>query len=149
MNFQASAHLSGKTATGIQVPPEIVEALASGKRPAVRVTLGAYTYRTTVAVMGGDYWVPLSAENRSAAGVSAGDSVDVAIELDTEPRELDVPADFTAALDLEPAARRFFDGLSYSQRRWHVLNIEGAKTAETRERRIAKSIALLREGKAR
>lgn len=149
MNFQASVHLSGKTATGIQVPPEIVEALASGKRPAVRVTLGAYTYRTTVAVMGGDYWIPLSAENRSAAGVSAGDSVAVAIELDTEPRELDVPADFTAALDIEPAARRFFDGLSYSQRRWHVLNVEGAKTAETRERRIAKSIALLREGKAR
>ena len=91
----------------------------------------------------------LSAANREAAGVAGGDTLDVDIELDTVPREVVVPADFAAALDAEPAARRTFDALSYSNRSWHVLQIDGAKTDETRQRRIAKSVATLREGKPR
>jgi hypothetical protein len=149
MNFTATVHLSGKTATGIRVPDEVVEALGSGKRPAVVVTVGNHSYRTTVAPMGGEYWVPLSAENREKAAVSAGDEVSVEITLDTQPRELEVPEDFADALAASPAAKSFFDGLSYSNRRWHVLNIDGAKTAETRQRRIEKSIAMLAEGRAR
>ncbi len=93
--------------------------------------------------------LPLSAENREAARVAAGDQVDVDVELDTDPREVIAPADFAAALDAEPAARRTFDTLSYSNRSWHVLQIEGAKTAETRRRRIAKSVDALREGRIR
>ena len=93
--------------------------------------------------------VGVSAENRAGAGVAGGDEVDVDVELDTAPREMAAPADFAAALDAEPAARRTFDGLSYSNRQWHVLQIEGTKTDETRRRRIARSIELLREGRAR
>jgi len=93
--------------------------------------------------------LPLSAENRERSGVAAGDEVDVELELDTEPRVLEVPADFDAALHADADARRTFDALSYSNRQWYVLSVEGAKTPETRQRRIARSIELLRQGKAR
>ena len=147
MRFRSTVELGGKTATGIRVPAEIVERLASGKRPAVRVTIGPHTYRSTVAPMGGAFFLPLSAENRAAAGVSAGDDVDVAVELDTEPRQVTLPADFADALDQHPDARRFFDGLSYSQQRWFVLGIQEAKKPETRQRRIDKAVGMLREGR--
>jgi hypothetical protein len=98
MRFRATVELGGKTATGIQVPAEVVTGLGSHRRPSVRVSVGGHTYRTTVAPMGGAYFVPLSAENRTAAGLAAGDQVDVDIELDTEPREVTVPADLAAAL---------------------------------------------------
>lgn len=147
--FRTVILAAGKTATGIAVPDEIVESLGQGRRPPVRVTVGGHTYRSTVAVMGGRYMIGLSAGNRSAAGVAAGDEVDVELELDTAPRELVVPDDFAAALAAEPAAGKFFDGLSYSNRQWHVLSVEGAKTAETRARRIAKSVEMLRAGRAR
>ena len=149
MRFRTTIQQSGKTATGIQVPDEVVEALGSGRRPAVKVTINGYTYRNTVAVMGGVYMVGVSAEHRAGAGVAGGDEVDVDVELDTAPREVTVPADFAAALDAEPNARRTFDGLSYSNKSWHVLQIEGAKTDETRQRRIAKSVDTLKEGRAR
>ena len=149
MRFRATIEQNGKTATGFRVPAEVVEAMGSGKRPAVLVTINGQTYRNTVAVMGGDYMVGVSAENRALTGVAAGDEVEVDIAPDTAPREVVVPDDFAAALAAEPAARRTFDDLSYSNRSWHVLSIEGAKTAETRQRRIAKSVGVLREGKPR
>ncbi len=139
---------SGNT-TGIEVPPEVVEALGAGKRPPVTVTLNGYTYRSSIASMGGKFMISLSADNRAKAGVTGGDELDVDIELDTAPREVQVPPDFSAALDAEPAARATFDKLSYSNKSWHVLQVEGAKTDETRQRRIAKSVATLKEGKPR
>src|SRR5690242_4097149 len=114
MQFRATIQLNGKTATGIQVPPEIVERLGSGKRPSVRVTIHGYTYRSSVAPMGGAFMVPVSAEVRQAARVAAGDEVDVDIELDNEPREVSVPSDFAEALASNVDAHRFFEGLSYS-----------------------------------
>lgn len=147
MKFQAIIRLEGKTATGIEVPAKVVESLGPGKRPAVRVTINGYTYRSHVAPYAGVFMLPLSAENRAGARVAAGDKVQVELELDTAPRAVTVPPDFAAALKRDAQAHRFFEGLSYSQKRWHVLSIEGAKTAETRERRILKSIRLLREGK--
>jgi hypothetical protein len=149
MRFRTTIQQEGKTATGIRVPEEVIEALGSGKRPAVRVTINGFTYRSTVAVLGGAYMVGVSAENRAGTGVKGGDVVDVDIELDTAPREVTVPADFAAALDAEPEARRTFDGLSYSNRSWHVTSIEGAKADDTRRRRIAKSVEMLREGRIR
>jgi hypothetical protein len=149
LRFRTTILQSGKTATGIQVPAEVVEALGSGKRPAVKVTLNGYTYRSTVAVLGGAYMVGVNAEHRAAAGVAGGDEVDVEMELDAAPREVTVPADLAAALDAEPDARRTFDGLSYSNKSWHVLQIAGAKTDETRQRRIAKSVVVLKQGRAR
>jgi hypothetical protein len=147
MRFRSVIELGGKTATGLEVPAEVVTALGGGKRPAVRVTIGGHTYRSTIAVMGGRYLLPLSAENRAGAGVAAGDEVEVDVEPDTEPRSVEVPADFASALDADDAARRFFDGLSYSQQRWFVLNVEEAKTADTRQRRIVKAVERLREGR--
>lgn len=149
MKFRTQIELGGKTATGFAVPDDLVMALGHGKRPPVTVRIGPHTYRSTVAVMDGRFLVPLSAENREAAGVAAGDEVEVELELDTAPREVEVPDDFAAALDAEPAARRTFDGLSNSNRKWHVLQVTGAKSDETRARRIAKSVATLRDGRAR
>jgi hypothetical protein len=131
----------------MRVPAEVVEGLGGGKRPAVRVTIGPHTYRSTVAPRGGEFLLPLSAENRAAAGVAAGDAVDVSIELDTEPREVVVPDDLAAALAADDAARAAFEGLPYSHRLRHVLAIEGAKAAETRRRRVEKAIEMLRAGR--
>jgi hypothetical protein len=149
VRFRATIEQGGKTATGIQVPEEVIQALGSGKRPAVTVTINGYTYRSTVAVLGGRYMVGVSAEHRAGAGVAAGDEVEVDVDLDTAPRAVDVPADFAAALAAEPEARRTFDGLSYSNKSWHVLQVEGAKTDETRQRRITKSVDTLKQGRAR
>jgi uncharacterized protein YdeI (YjbR/CyaY-like superfamily) len=99
--------------------------------------------------MGGRFMVGVSAENRQQAGVAGGDVIDVDLELDTAPREAAVPDDLAAALDAVPAARTMFDGLSYSMKRFHIESVEGAKTQETRERRIAKTVETLRQGKAR
>lgn len=147
MHFRAVLEQTGKTATGITVPDEVLAGLAAGKKPAVKVTVNDYTYRSTVATMGGVFKIPVSAEVREAAGVEAGDELDVEIELDTAPREVVLPDDFAAALVAEPAAQATFDRISYSERRWFVLGIEDAKTPETRQRRIDKAIERLREGR--
>jgi hypothetical protein len=147
MRFRATLELNGKTATGIQVPAEIVERLGPSKRPPVRVTINGHTYRSSLAFMGGVFMLGVSAENRASAGVAAGDEVEIEIELDSEPREVSVPPDFTDALERDGDARRFFDGLSYSNQRRFVISIEAAKTAETRQRRVAKAVGLLREGR--
>lgn len=147
--FRTTIQAAGKNAAGIEVPAKIVDGFGAGKRPPVRVTIGAHTYESTVAVMGGKYMVGVSMENRKLAGVAAGDTVDVTLELETAPREVALPADFATALGKVPAARKFFDGLAPSMKKFHVTNIEGAKTDETRQRRIEKSVAMLREGRAR
>jgi hypothetical protein len=145
--FRTTIELGGKTATGMEVPAEVVEGLGKTKRPPVKVTLNGYTYRSTVAVMDGRYLLPVSAEVRQGAGVAAGDEVEVELELDTEERKVAVPPDMTQALEREAEARQFFEGLSYSNQRRIVMNIEQAKTAETRQRRIDKAVELLRQGK--
>jgi hypothetical protein len=146
MRFRTTVELGGRTATGLPVPEEVVEALGAGRRPAVRVTIGGHTYRSTLGARGGVFLLPLSAENREAAGVAAGDEVDVSVELDTEPREVAVPDDLAAALADDDAARSAFESLPYSHRLRHVLAIEGAKAAETRRRRVEKAVEMLRAG---
>ena len=147
MRFRATVELGGKTATGLEVPDDVVAALGSGKRPAVRITIGGHTYRTTVASRGGRFLVPLSAENRAAAGVAAGEQVDVDIEADTAPREVTVPADLADALAHDGTAQRFFDALSYTHRKEWVRWIAEAKRSETRRARITKTVAALRAGR--
>ena len=143
MRFTTTLELAGKTATGFRVPAEAVEALGKGKRPPVLVTINGYTYRNTVAVYGDEYLLGVAAEHREAAGLKAGDTIDVDLELDTAPREVDVPADLAAALDAKTGARRAFDALSYSNQRRITLSVEDAKTPETRQRRIEKSVGEL------
>ena len=144
MRFRTVVELGGRTATGMEVPADVVTGLGSGKRPPVTVTVNGHTYRSTVAPMGGRYLLPLSAANRTAAGVAAGDEVDVEVALDTAPREVTVPDDFAEALANEPVAKQRFDALPYSHRLRHVLAIEEAKAPETRARRIAKALEMLR-----
>ena len=143
MGFRTTILTAGKTATGIEVPAEVVEALGASKRPPVRVTINGYTYRNTIAVMNGKYMVGVSAEHRAGAGVGGGDVVDVEIELDDAPRTVEVPPELAKALAKDKAAKATFDGLSYSKQRRHADGIASAKTDETRQRRLTKTLAEL------
>ena len=145
MDFRTTVELGGKTATGMQVPADVVEALNAGKRAPVVVTIGGYSYRTTVAPYGGAYYVPLAAEHREAAGVAAEQEVDVSIELDTAPREVTLPDELAAAMDDD--AQAAYDRLSFTHRKEWVRWVEEAKKAETRTTRIEKTVAGLKAGK--
>lgn len=147
MKFRTTILQGGKTATGIRVPDDVMATMASGKKPPVRVTINGHTYRSTVATVDGQPMVGLSAENRAAAGAAGGDTVDVDIELDTAPREVEVPPELAKALSTDATAKRFFDSLSNSQKGWHTAAIASAKTDETRQRRLDKSMQMLREGR--
>jgi hypothetical protein len=147
--FRAVIVQTGKTACGIEVPEAVVDALGGSRRPAVVVTLDNYTYRSTVAPMNGGFWVGVNAEHREASGLGAGDEVQVTLALDTAQRELEVPPELAAALEADVAAKVFFDGLSYSNRRVFTLSVEGTNNPETKARRVEKAIALMREGRVR
>jgi hypothetical protein len=148
VRFRTTVVLGGKTATGMPVPADVVAQLGSKRAPVV-VTLAGYTYRTTVAPMGGEFFVPLSAEHRTKAGVAAGDAVDVDIERDDAPREVAVPDDLAAAIGRVKVAATTFDKLAYSHRKEYVRWIEEAKRPATRAARVAKAVEMLREGKTR
>jgi hypothetical protein len=147
MRFRAKILLGGKTATGFEVPAKVIADLGSSKRPAVRVTLKKYTYRTTVAPMGGKFMIGVSAEVRERAGVKAGDQVEVDLALDADPRPVEVPADFAKVLKREPGPKRLFEGLSYSTKQILVRPIANGKTPETRQRNIDKAMEMLRKGR--
>lgn len=149
VEFSAVLGLHGKTATGIEVPSIVIDSLGGGRRPAVVVELRGYTFRTTLGVMGGRSLIPVSAEHRAAAGVEAGDVLDVGLTLDDAPRDVEVPADLAEALDASPEARRAFDALPPSGRKRHVLSVTGAKTDETRRRRLVKAVEELESGSLR
>ena len=145
MQFKTVLFQAGKTATGFEIPSEIVEKLGAGKKPPVKVTINGYTYRNTVAVMGGVYMIGVSALHREGAGIKGGDKITVNLELDTEPRIAEVPADLAKQLKKEPLAKKNFDALSYSKKRAFILPITDAKTEETRIRRIEKTILTLKQ----
>jgi hypothetical protein len=149
VKYRTTIRQSGKTTTGIPIPAEVIEALGAGRKPPVRMTVNGYAYRSTVATVDGQFMVGFSAAHRDASGLNGGDEVDVEIELDTTQREVDVPPDLEEALGREPAARQTFDRLSNSLKRYHVDQVNGAKSPETRQRRIDKSVSVLREGKPR
>jgi hypothetical protein len=130
---------------GLEVPPEAVEALGGGKRPAVTITINGHSWTSRVVIMRGRYLLGLSNANRQSAGVATGDEVEVEVELDAEPRVVAEPADFARALDADTAARTAYDRLSYSRKREHVLAIDSAKKPETRIRLIDKALAMLRD----
>ena len=149
MKFTAELLSTGKNTAGFEVPESVVESLGGGGRPKVSVTVNGFTFRTSIARMGGRYLLGFSAERRTEAGVVAGEVLEVDVELDTAPRELEVPEPLAAALAADREAQAFWETLSYSNRQWHVLQVTSAKTDATRERRIEKSIGMLRAGRAR
>jgi hypothetical protein len=145
MRFTTTIVSGTGNTTGIEVPEEVVASLGPGRRYPVSVSLRGYTYRSTVAPMGGVYMISLSAENRTAAGVEGGDEVEVDVELDTAPRVIEVPEPLAEALVADPAAKAFFESLSYSKQQRYTLPVKDAKTDETRERRVTKAMDALRE----
>jgi len=147
LKLHVTIEKGGKNTTGIEIPPEVVESLGAGKKPKVQVTINGYSYRSSIASMGGRFMLPVSAEVREKANVTGGDEVDIDLELDTAPRVIEVPPDLGSALDAEPAARTLFDTLSYSNKRRLVEPVVAAKTEETRQRRIAKTVENLAAGK--
>lgn len=146
--FRTTVSASGNN-TGIEVPPQVIEQLGAGKRPSVLVSVNGYEYRTTVGVMGGRCLIGISAAVRKVTGLTGGDSVDVKLTVMDSPREVDVPADFGAALAADAKAKAFFSTLSNSLQRYHVDNVNNAKNPATRQRRIEKAVDLFRAGKAR
>lgn len=143
-SFSTTMLLSGNN-TGIEVPPDVIEAMGAGRKPPVVVTVNGFTYRSTVAVMGGRHLVPFSSDKRAATGIAGGDPIDVTIEHDTAPRTVEVPDDLARAL-ADAGAREAFDALSPSRRKAHVTAVEGAKAAETRARRVAAVVTSLQDG---
>jgi hypothetical protein len=139
----------GSSATGIVIPDKVLAALGAGKKPPVRLTVNGYAYRSTVATVSGSSMVGFSADHRAASGIEGGDPIEVEIELDTEPRTVELPADFAAALNADAKAKATYERLSNSLKGYHVTQVTSARTDETRQRRIEKSIATLRAGKPR
>ena len=133
---------------GIEVPAAVIEQLGAGKRPPVLVNVNGYEYRSTVAVMGGKFMISFNATTRAETGLAAGDPINVTLTVADAPREVLVPEDFAAALDTA-GMRPFFDALANSLQRFHIDNINGTKSEETRLRRIDKAVELFREGKKR
>ncbi|WP_295839499.1 YdeI/OmpD-associated family protein [uncultured Microbacterium sp.] len=141
MRFDTTLSQMGNN-TGIEVPPEVVEQLGGGKRAAVTVDVNGYVYASTIGVMGGRFLIPFSADKRAATGLSGGDPISVHLALDTAPRTVEVPDDLASAL-AESGVREAFDALSPSARKAHVTQVESAKAAETRARRVAAVVAKL------
>lgn len=139
MKFRAELQLDGKTATGITVPPEVLDCLTGGKRPPVRVTINGHTYPSTVGTINGVAKIPVSSAVRAAANINAGDVCEVEVEADHTSRTVAVPA----ALVGDPESRAFLDGLSYSRKHAYVSWIEQAKKPETRHARVTQTAALL------
>ena len=135
--------------TGIVVPDDVIEQLGAGRRPALIVNVNGYEYRSTAGVMGGKSMISISAAVRNETGLKGGDPVHVTLTVADTPRVVEVPDDFAAALAAEPGAKAFFEKLSNSLQRYHADNINAAKTAETRHRRIEKAISLFQAGKQR
>jgi hypothetical protein len=142
VDYRTTMYLTGRN-TGIPVPPEVLEQLGGGKRPAVAVTVNGYRYASTVGSMGGRALIPFSSEHRATSGIAGGDDLEVALELDAAPRDTPVPDDLAAAL-AEAGARPAFDALSPSRRKAHVVSVEGAKAPETRARRVTAVVEALR-----
>lgn len=136
--FRTLLHQQGNN-VGIDVPDEIVAELGAGKRPLVKVTIdGTYSFVYTIAVMGGRNMIGFSAAHRAASGFHGGDEVEVSLELETAPREVDMPPELTAALAADPVAAAAFDKLSFTYRKEHARAISEAKGEETKQRRLEK-----------
>ena len=145
ITFHTTILQTGENTAGIQVPEEIIEKIGAGKRPLVRVTINKYTYRSAVAVMAGKYMISLSSEHRKAAGVQGGDETDITLELDLEPRTVEIPKDLKDALT-RASALDAFENSAPSMKKEYVRQVEEAKAQETRERRIAKIVEKLSVG---
>ncbi len=146
MHFTTDLEATGGTTTGFVVPDEVVEALGAGRRPKVAATVKGHTWRTSIASMGGRYLLAASAAVREAAGIAAGETHTLTVEVDTAPRTVEVPEDLAAALAGSPVAATAWGDLTYSQQRRHAESVLAAKKPETRSRRVAAVVEALLPG---
>lgn len=140
-SFTTTLLLNGNN-VGIAVPEDVVAGFGAGKRVPVIVTINGYSYPSTIAVMGGQYLLPVAAVHRAAAGVAGGETHVVTLTHDTSARDTPVPDDLAAALDAA-GRRAAFDALAPSHRKEHVRSVTEAKAEATRRRRIDKVVAAL------
>jgi hypothetical protein len=134
----------GGNTAGFELSDEVVEQLGGGRRPKVVVTVGAHTWRSSIANMGGTFMLGVSMANREAAGVSAGQTLQVEIELDTAARTVDVPDDLASELAADSSARAAWESWSFTRRKEAARSLTEAKKPETRARRLEKVLAELR-----
>jgi hypothetical protein len=147
MAFTFRGTLQEEGGTFVEVPPDILAALGTRKRPAIRVLINGVELRTTLAVYGGRSYIGIRREIREAAEISPGETIDLSVELDDQPRSVEVPDDLAAALTADPEARRIFDGLSFTIRKEYIGWVLSAKQAATRRRRVGEAASLLKSGR--
>ena len=143
ITFETTLTATGNN-TGIVVPPEVLEQLGVGKRPAVVADVNGYGFECTIGSMGGKAMIAFSAARRKESGLAGGDPITVTLALAEGTRAVEVPADFRKALRANPGTEAFFAGLAPACSGTTSTTIEGAKTAETRQRRIDKAVASVR-----
>jgi hypothetical protein len=137
-------------AAAVVLDDEQVAAIGEGaKRFPVAATIGDYTWRTTVTRMRGEFLLGMNKDVRKGAGAEAGDTVDVLIELDEAPREVEVPEALSAALAGDPVAKERYDALAFTHRKEFARWIAEAKKEDTRNRRVVQALEMLREGRTR
>lgn len=142
MKFKTKILQTGNN-TGIEVSEKILEKLGGGKKPLVIVTINNYTYKSAVGKMGNKFMISLSADNRTKAGVVGGETVEINLELDTEPRTIEIPADLKKELNKNKPAKANFEKLAPGKKKAIIVSLLDAKTEETRKRRIEKAIESL------
>lgn len=148
LHMTATLEKRGPAAAVVLDDGQVQQVGEGAKRFPVLATVNGYTWRTTITPMGGEFLLGLSRAVREAAGAQAGDRVEVALELDTAPREVDVPEALASALAKDPQAKAAFDALSFTHRKEFARAVAEAKREETRDRRVAQTLEKLRGGKA-
>jgi hypothetical protein len=144
MRLRLELESTGGNTAGFRIPDEVVYELGGGRRPKVVVTLGPHTWRSSIASMSGEFWLGVSSANREAAGVTAGQTLDLVVELDSDARTVDVPEDLATELGRDPGAREAWARWSFTRRNEAARLLSEAKKPETRARRLAKVLAELR-----
>lgn len=149
VHFKTQLQPRGPAAAVILDDAQVAAVGEGAKRFPVVATVNGYTWRTTVVRMGGEFLLGLSKEVRQGAGAEAGDEVDVTVELDTAPREVEVPEALAAALAADPEAKASFDRMAFTHRKEYARWIAEAKRDETRQRRVAQAVEMIKAGKSR
>jgi hypothetical protein len=149
IRFRAQLRRRGPAAAVVLDEIQVATVGEGAKRFPVVATVNGYTWQTSVSRMGGEFLLGLNREVRTAAGVQAGDEAEVIIELDKTTREVDVPADLAAALAADPQAAASFERMAFTHRKEYCRWIDDAKRAETRLRRVAQAVEMIKAGKSR
>ncbi|HYT38559.1 MAG TPA: YdeI/OmpD-associated family protein [Acidimicrobiia bacterium] len=149
IEFRAQLEPRGPAAAVVLDAAQVDSVGEGAKRFPVAATVNGYTWRTSVTRMGGEFLLGLSREVRQGAGVEAGDLVDVVIELDTAPRDVEVPEALAVALANDSEAMAAFDGMAFTHRKEYARWVAEAKREETRRRRVQQALEMIRSGKTR